>query len=110
MKNKGIRLPENGFLKDGQGGQNYGNGNYKQLQQLCNTGDVRKRCCKQHEEEGNEKNNGNSKSKGISNYVNELAKPVPSVELNPAGDWKIWIETTGDVSTATITLTVNYRY
>ncbi len=30
--------------------------------------------------------------------------------LDPTGDWKIWIETTGDVSTATITLTVNYRY
>ncbi len=30
--------------------------------------------------------------------------------LNPTGEWKIWIETLGDVSTATITLTVNYRY
>lgn len=30
--------------------------------------------------------------------------------LDPTGDWKIWIETTGDVSTATITLTVNYKY
>lgn len=30
--------------------------------------------------------------------------------LDPTGNWKIWIETTGDVSTATITLTVNYKY
>ncbi len=30
--------------------------------------------------------------------------------LDPTGDWKIWIETTGDVSTATITLIVNYKY
>lgn len=28
--------------------------------------------------------------------------------LNPAGDWYVWIVTAGDVSTATITLTVNY--
>ncbi len=30
--------------------------------------------------------------------------------LNPAGDWYVWIVTAGDVSTATITLTVNYSY
>ncbi len=30
--------------------------------------------------------------------------------LDLTGEWKIWIETAGDVSTATITLTVNYKY
>lgn len=29
---------------------------------------------------------------------------------DPSGSWKVWIVTMGDVSTATLTLTVNYHY
>ncbi len=41
--------------KDYQGGYDYGNGNFKQLQQLFGTEYNRKQCDKQHEEEGSRK-------------------------------------------------------
>ena len=63
-----------------QGGKNYGNGDYKQLQQLCGT----EQCGRQHEKEGNRKHIRNSRgaaSQEAHRIMDELAKLVPSVEL-----------------------------